>query len=499
MVNIKKTKKNINKTHKKSSKKNKKDNSKYVKKNKLKIKSQKKNIKKNQNKIKNQSLTQKKKVKKNQNKIKKKQLQTQKKNINKKEECIDITKIPELKNNDVDYLKNSICKFIPLYNFNKNVKKNVVSCCFFKMRKGGYKDFSRYLNGITVVAKHIKLELGDSFVLKLFIDYSIYKDKEIMDYLNKIDNVEMVLYSCYSYCVGEHHLGTFGTFIRMFPCFDLPNNDTNNVIVSDIDYFDKPNNFLFTHYTSLLKLYNIKQLNTVELAIKGRPQHSFQDNRRKYIINGVMYPYVIFDRIITFKKINFKSLEIYLTKVKTEKRHITPYYISPAVREKKCDEFVCFGIDEEYLNSILMPLLIRQKKSILINMVINKLSPFYFIDRQLKYNKDFKIIVKNLVNGIMPNIEKSSSNDIYNYLIDIFYDKKTGRSLATNKYTKNHKELIKRLDDLYSKMLKNKNTLLANLDALKIFNKLSKGYLRLNYIKGYNNNLKLKILYNPED
>lgn len=421
------------------------------------------------------------------------------KKLSKNDECVDITKIPELKNKDVDYLKNSICKFIPLYNFNKNVKKNVVSCCFFKMRKGGYKDFSRYLNGISVVSKHIKEELGDSFILKLFIDYSIYSDKAIMDYLNKIDNLEMVLYSCNSYCVGEHHLGTFGTFIRMFPCFDLPNNDTNHVIVSDIDYVNKKDNVLFSHYTNFRNLYSIKELETVELAIKGRPQHLYQDNKRRYIVNGVMYPYVIFDRIITFKKIDYKSLEAYLTKVKTERHHTSPYYISKELREKKCDEFVCFGIDEEYLNSILIPLLIRQKKSILIDMVVNKLAPFYFINRQLKYNKEFKIIVKNLVNGIMPNIEKSNYNAIYNYLLDIFYDKKTGRSLLLSKYTKKHRELIKRLDNLYSNMLKNKNKFLANLDALKIFNKLSKGYLRLNYIRGYNNNLKLKILYNPED
>ena len=40
--------------------------------------------------------------------------------------CVDLLSIPELKDKDVEYLKNPICKFIPLYKFNPNVKKNVV-------------------------------------------------------------------------------------------------------------------------------------------------------------------------------------------------------------------------------------------------------------------------------------------------------------------------------------------------------------------------------------
>lgn len=404
-----------------------------------------------------------------------------------KHECIDIMKIPELHNKDVGYLQNPICKFIPLYDYKKNVKKNIVSCCFFKMRKGGYKNFNKYLNGLKVVSNHIKTELGNSFVLKLFIDYSIYKDEKIMNYIQKIDNVELVLYSCNNFCINEYHLGTFGTLVRMFPVFNLPNNDTNHVIMADIDY-DEKHGRLFGRYTNLFNIYTTDELNTVELAIKGGPRNNnFMDYKRKYIIDNVIIPYTTFHNVISFKKINFKSLKNYLNKVFKEHKHNSPYYISNEDRIKKCDKYICFGLDEEYLNSILIPYLIRNKRSILINLVINKLGPFYFINSIQKYDSKFQKIVKNLLVGIMPNIEHSNYNKIYNYFINIFYE--NNKVIDSSKYNNTQKELIKRLDILYKNMLIDNNTFLVNKDALKIYN-LIEGKLRINYIKGYNNKLQ---------
>jgi hypothetical protein len=46
------------------------------------------------------------------------------------------------------YLNNTICDFTPLFNIDYTIKKNLVSCCFFKRNTGYYKDFSRYIIGI---------------------------------------------------------------------------------------------------------------------------------------------------------------------------------------------------------------------------------------------------------------------------------------------------------------------------------------------------------------
>ena len=405
--------------------------------------------------------------------------------------CVDLLSIPELKDKDVEYLKNPICKFIPLYKFNLNVKKNVVSACFFKMRKGGYKDFNKYLKGVEVLAKKTKLELGNNFIVKLFIDLSIYNDKEIMDKLNKIENLEMVLYLCNKFCVGEHHLGTFGTFIRMFPCFDLPNNDTNRVIVQDIDHLDSPKK-IFDNYNFIRTLYTEKQLDTVQLYIKGRPQHLHGDNNRNYIINNVMFPYVVFSRIIVFKKLNFSSLNKYLNKVFFTKQHKTPYLITKAIRKKKCDEYICFGIDEEYLNAILIPSMIKNKESLLINMTVNKTAPLFFIQNYLLKKSKFQNVIKNLLSDII-DTNSMEFNEIYKYFKKLCYDKENGELYSKQNYSTELKQLLKNIDNLYEQMLKNKDNYLANLDSLKIYLKF-KNLLKINYINGYNNKLKKIIL-----
>ena len=64
--------------------------------------------------------------------------------MSKKEGCIYTEEVMNEKHFNSDYLKNKVCKFIPLFDFDPKVKKNIVSTCFFKMNTGTYKDFSKY-------------------------------------------------------------------------------------------------------------------------------------------------------------------------------------------------------------------------------------------------------------------------------------------------------------------------------------------------------------------
>ena len=76
----------------------------------------------------------------------------------------------------VKYLKNTICNFTPLFDINYENEINIISASFFKIAGKGYKDFSKYSNGIKYITTYIKNELPD-FRLRLFIDNSIYNDK----------------------------------------------------------------------------------------------------------------------------------------------------------------------------------------------------------------------------------------------------------------------------------------------------------------------------------
>ena len=134
------------------------------------------------------------------------------------------------------YLKNSICKFTPLFDINYEKKTNIISCCFFKMQGGGYKDFSIYLNGIKYLNDFITEELSD-FYIRLFIDKSIYIDNEIMKYLKKLKKLQIVLTDCKAYKKNNvHHRGLMPTFFRFFPMFNFENNDSDVVLIADIDW-----------------------------------------------------------------------------------------------------------------------------------------------------------------------------------------------------------------------------------------------------------------------
>jgi hypothetical protein len=422
-----------------------------------------------------------------------------KKNVNSK--CIDIFKKTGLP--DVKYLENPICNFCPLYEYKENVKENVVACCFFKMRSGGYKYFNKYVNGIKYLCELVDNELND-FVVKLFIDYSIYEDKKIMSILNNIKNIKIVLFSCKYYCVGKYHLGTFGTIVRMFPIFNLPNNDNNIVILEDIDYDRKIMKSMNSGFSKLRKVYNKKELDSVDVYFQGDlyKQHLniLWGIRHKHIINDIKIPYPYMWEFIFLKKINFNIMKKYLITSFHKKKQITPYYkklVKYNSFDRLCDDFVCYGFDEQFSSIILIEKLIKDKKSLLINIHIDKLKPFELSDRisnkhirlTKKFNNYINFLCQNTTveNKNLTNIEKQ------NYIKQLFKDNKTN----IKKFNYEQKIVLNNLNNLFEKMLKEKDTFLLDLETIKIYcDNNKKDLLKYTVINGYNNNLKEKNVTN---
>ena len=112
-------------------------------------------------------------------------------------------------------------------------KKNIIVTSLFKMKSGGYKNFQKYLNGIKIIN-----EIADivNMELRIFVDNTILKNNEIMNFLSKLKNVVLIKFKCKEFYINKHHLGLFGTLIRFMPLFDFPNNDSNVVIVVDSDF-----------------------------------------------------------------------------------------------------------------------------------------------------------------------------------------------------------------------------------------------------------------------
>ena len=435
-------------------------------------------------------ITKKKNIKKS--KLYNQKLKKTKKNSKK---CNLTNNLLKLKYYNNNYLKNNICKLIPLFDFNPNIKKNIFSACFFKMRNSGYKNFSKYLNGIKILYDVINEEMPE-FSLRLFIDMSIYNDKTIMNYLYKLKKIEIVLFCCKLFTREKiYHLGTFGTILRTFPLFDFPNNDSNRVIIVDIDILENNKYNILIHYKSLVKHYTDVELDKLYIFGSGKPYMVL--NNKNYIIdNKYIKPYFIIDRIIGFKKIPKKIVINFLYNIEKNKNIYSTYYIRKSDKKKKCDEYICFGVDEYLINEIMIPYLLKKHFSLLFLVNCNLQSTIYNFNKYL-YNN-----LQNKFNSYINLLTKHIDKDKYNintieksikFINNIFY--KNDILIHQSEITYIHNLLIKNYYDLFYTIYKNKDFSIFNKDTLDII--LSKdmiGYFKKFKYINYNNNLKQILL-----
>jgi hypothetical protein len=224
------------------------------------------------------------------------------------------------------YLENDICKFKILYKFDKKIKYNILSACFYKMDKYK-KNFKKYTDGLQKLIDYINSQ--DIYILKLFIDENIYIDKNIMNVINSCKKLHLVIFTCSSYISDKYHFDNFGSLIRYFPLFNFPNNDANNIIICDIELNEDDFNKLktLTEYTTKKReflyigsgyMFNIsKKLPYILGGLVGLFNYKFNHN-------------IIIDFIKNIKDIKDKGLY-----------------------EKRFTDFG-FGTDEIFLNNYLI-------------------------------------------------------------------------------------------------------------------------------------------------
>jgi AAA+ superfamily predicted ATPase len=89
--------------------------------------------------------------------------------------------------------------------------------------------------------------------------------------LYELKKIEIVIFCCKLYERNDiHHLGTFGTMIRAFPLFDFPNNDSNRVIIFDIDLTLEKKYEILIPYMNLIKTYNDEELDNLYIYGTGK-------------------------------------------------------------------------------------------------------------------------------------------------------------------------------------------------------------------------------------
>ena len=193
------------------------------------------------------------------------------------------------------YLKNKFIEFIPLFDIDYNKKKNIIAISLFKI-KTSYKSFDIYLDNIKNIYNRINKDFKN-YKFRLFINQEIYNDSIIFNKLKSFKNIELILYRL----LIDINEGLIGTLIRLFPMFDFENNDSNIVLINDLDHFMIPN---IKKYFKILE-ENIIDINDIYLIKKGNILQNVQYNNFSYIDknnNLNIYSYAPF--IINIKKIN---------------------------------------------------------------------------------------------------------------------------------------------------------------------------------------------------
>ena len=378
-----------------------------------------------------------------------------------------------------DYLKNKICKFVPLYDFNIKIKKNIISACFFKMRKG-YKKLIEYFEGISILNNFIIKNIKD-FTLRLFIDMSVYNDKNIMNMLNSLKNIELVVYCCNRFVRDDiYHLGTFGTLIRFMPLFNFANNDTKMVIISDIDVkFENINN-MYYHYNTIKKHYSYKDINKLYLYGFGLFNKIYNN---KYVI-----PYMQASCVLGINKIPGQVIENFLINMDISHITYTLFNISKEDKLTKCDEYICYGVDEYFLNNTMIEYLFKNKFSTLFLVKYNIMTPIYNHLINNKYLSYIKFLTKDIY--INEDINKHIE-----FVNNIFYNNDI--ITQSDKQININTLFIKRYYDLLYKCYELKDFTIFTKDFIEVsFLKSNIGYISKIKFINYNNNLKSKDIKN---
>lgn len=337
----------------------------------------------------------------------------------------------------MSYLDNEICTFTPLFNINYKIQKNIISCSFFKMLNKGYKDFNIYIDGLEKLNNFFKKI--NNFTIRLFIDKTINDDKEIMNRINKMKNIELVLFSCQKYLIKDnYHEGLFGTLVRFFPMFNFKNNDAKYVIISDIDDI-----VFFKLYKIIKTMIKNNQINGIYILKIGNIGKNVKYNYNLYYKN-VINPYSIAQNVASFKRLDYNILINFLKDAKISDKVLSFYYefqkktlnneIIEFEKKYNYDSSFKFGIDEYFLNKTLTEYLIDNKIPLAVCINWEIFSPVYYI---LVIEEYLTSIQKKLLNILLDFIlkkfftnydENLSIKDKFKLIDNILYDTKNNNN-----------------------------------------------------------------------
>ena len=361
-------------------------------------------------------------------------------------------------------MENSICSFEDIFKNLPKKKVNVISTCIFKL-DNGYKDFSRYIDGAKNIKK-VANKMGISFLV--FLDDSIYNNKEIYDKLKETTydkNTIFIKYSCPKFKRDEtFHKGLFGTLVRFFPLFDFPNNPFKKVIISDIDYKESnDDDEFYTNYV-LLKKFKVdgvcrtygslaygEKFRNVEIAHKNKDNMSLLANC------------LVFGK----KKFDHNYLINYLNEIMDHNSKLYKDMRKNTIRTEIDDTF-SYGVDEYFLSHIMYYYFDKMKFNVFyirrygIRHVTDKLRDIYKECKD-KNDNDSKTFIAEYRKFLQTVLHQPKNNNI-DMLANIIY--KILKSYDVQKIADTEKPILTVNINANQKQLNISNSIYAYLEQL---------------------------------
>jgi hypothetical protein len=276
----------------------------------------------------------------------------------------------------------------------------------------------------------------NSYSIRLFIDNSIYKDDKIMKLLKRLDKLEIVVYNCPMYQIGDYHQGLFGTLIRFFPMFNFPNNDASTIIITDIDSYS------FKKYNEIFKILNnkIEKLYLIKLSNASKMFKNKEDYN--HIYDNIILDYIKPQEIICLKQIDYNVIIDFLDNLDTNINY--SYYYNENNKDKnnfqskfENNGHFIYGIDEYFLNNNYLHYFIDNKKPFVDILKFNIASILYYqvYVRNESWLDKNKLIFNNLLNKLLKKIgiKNTKEKDLIHKFNSII-EEGTSENILSNKY-----------------------------------------------------------------
>ncbi len=337
-------------------------------------------------------------------------------------------------------------------------KYNIISVCVFRMEKN-YKPTTKYYDGLKNLV-NIVPELFPDFYLRIYFDASIietkHKNAEInkevatmwKPFIEKIKNlkhVQLAQYTHPDFLIDKiYHEGLFGTLVRFIPLFDYKSNNTDLVIVTDIDletkhinrirkiyklFIESESEFHFITRSCYLTLPRIMD---VEEKLDKKYVPDILERIIAYIIISRMkFPQYLLENFVNCMK-NIDTQECKY--IKTLPATMDPKYNKKKQHIATYSNFI-FGIDEFFLNTTFLKYVLDEKIVFSYTIFTDITLPFYnnFMKND-DYNKPNDAIVNVYKKALGKYYDNSKSlKKNYEYFDSIVYQIKRSSPEETKK------------------------------------------------------------------